>query len=392
MKITFVISRYYPAIGGAEFHCREIARGLSKNHEVRVLTQSLSQSEDWLRLSTIDSPRNYFYYDGNIKVDVIGIGEIAKLFLKTIYPLVGRVRGLGRIFMMTTRVSIRKRLDCFLENPDVIYAMYHGCNEFFYTETYKLARKRKIPFIFQPLSHQHKHWEHPELIYLYKHSDALLVFTESEKRWLIERGGREERIFVIPPAPLILNEESQEKLDIYKPFVLFIGRKTRGKGFFALIDAARIVLKEKPDTKFVFIGYDPPEAQEVWKKEKDKRIINLGVVDDFKKVSFLKSCEIFCLPSKEESCGIAYLEAWRFKKPLIACDIPSSRELIKENEDGILVEQTPESIARALLKLLKDDELRKRLGEAGYKKSLKFSWKRSIEKTEEVIKLITQKS
>lgn len=201
MKITFVISRYWPAIGGAEFHCREIAKGLSKNHDVRVLTQILSQSEDWLRLSTIDSPVNYFYYDGSIRVDVIGIGEIAKFFLKTIYPFTGRVRGFGRIFRMVTRMSIRKRLSYLLENSDIIYAVYHGCNEYLYTETYKLARKKKIPFIFQPLSHQHKYWEHPELIYLYKQSDALLVFTESEKRWLIERGGKEERIFVIPPRP-----------------------------------------------------------------------------------------------------------------------------------------------------------------------------------------------
>lgn len=188
-----------------------------------------------------------------------------------------------------------------------------------------------------------------------------------------------------------MSEGDEEKFDIYKPFVLFIGRKTKGKGFFALIEAAKMILKEESEIRFIFAGYDPPAAKKAWEKQKDKRIINLGVVDDFTKVSLLRSCEIFCLPSKEESFGIAYLEAWRFKKPVIACNIPSSCELIKEGEDGILVEQNPESIARAILKLLKDEELRKRLGEAGYKKSLKFSWESSIEKTEEVLKLIKQK-
>jgi glycosyltransferase involved in cell wall biosynthesis len=96
------------------------------------------------------------------------------------------------------------------------------------------------------------------------------------------------------------------------------------------------------------------------------------IVDDFpetEKPSLLAACDVFVLPSGEESFGIAFLEAWACGKPVIGARIGAIPSVIDEGRDGLLVAyQDAEGLARAILELLADPQRRARMGEAGRQK------------------------
>ena len=102
---------------------------------------------------------------------------------------------------------------------------------------------------------------------------------------------------------------------------------------------------------------------------------DLGVPDEEAKADALAACDVFALPSAHESFGIVYVEAWSYGKPVICGPAPASRELVRDGLTGQWAEQTPESIAAAIIRLLGDRELRYKLGEAGRRFQLeRLTW------------------
>ena len=82
--------------------------------------------------------------------------------------------------------------------------------------------------------------------------------------------------------------------------------------------------------------------------------------------TYLRSTDIFVLPSLSEGMSNAILEAMAHGVPCIATEIPGNTELVKHYETGILVQrEDPAELARAIVELADDDALRDRLGRAG---------------------------
>lgn len=84
-------------------------------------------------------------------------------------------------------------------------------------------------------------------------------------------------------------------------------------------------------------------------------------------VKLLHGCEIFVLPSRFETFGIAILEAWACQKPVIATTAGGIPEVIDNERNGILVEpDDPCELANALIRVLRDSTLRQALASNGY--------------------------
>jgi len=103
------------------------------------------------------------------------------------------------------------------------------------------------------------------------------------------------------------------------------------------------------------------------------------MVNDFsdeEKPNLLASCDVFALPSGEESFGIAFVEAWACGKPVIGARSGAIPAVIDEGRDGLLADyQDADDLAQAILKLLADPQLRARMGEAGRRKVLEnYTW------------------
>ncbi|MGB9594200.1 MAG: glycosyltransferase, partial [Anaerolineae bacterium] len=100
------------------------------------------------------------------------------------------------------------------------------------------------------------------------------------------------------------------------------------------------------------------------------------------KTSALAACDVFCMPSSQESFGGVFVEAWTMGKPVIGGDIPAVREVIADGVDGFLVPPDPATIADRILALLADPAMARRMGEAGRQKALAcFTWDKLAAKT-----------
>ncbi len=216
--------------------------------------------------------------------------------------------------------------------------------------------------------------------------------TEAERQILVALGVDERRVFVTGMGPILAETHdgaqfrSQHKLGV-EPLVLFLGQKYAYKGVAALLEAAQLVWRRLPDTRFVFVGPRTPYSRRLFERVHDWRIIELDTVNLQEKTDALDACDVFCLPSSQESFGGVFTEAWSLGKPVIGCDIPAVRALIDDGQDGVLTVPRPEPLAEHLIDLLERPGLREQMGQRGKDKvHARYTWPRLAEQTEQVYK------
>jgi glycosyltransferase involved in cell wall biosynthesis len=133
------------------------------------------------------------------------------------------------------------------------------------------------------------------------------------------------------------------------PFVLGLGRTIRRKGFHVLIEAfARV---EARDWRLVIAGEGRElEALRAQAAPLGDRVVFTGLVRDADKRWLLQHCRFMAAPSLEESFGNVALEAMACGKPVIASRASGFAEIVRDGENGRLVEVgSVDSLAEALL-------------------------------------------
>jgi len=173
-----------------------------------------------------------------------------------------------------------------------------------------------------------------------------------------------------------LSDALKKKYGIADDYVLFIGRPTPQKGLEYLVAAAdkipmQIVLGATgADTK----DYENLMIEEVKKKKNIVWIHELLKEEEY--VQLYSSAKVFICPSIYEPFGIINLEAMACKTPVVASATGGITEVVLPEKTGLLVEpKNPKQIADAVNRLLKDDKLRKKMGEEGRKRVEEFfSW------------------
>ncbi len=140
------------------------------------------------------------------------------------------------------------------------------------------------------------------------------------------------------------------------------------KGLDHLVKAIPLVLREVPEARFVIAGNGPH------RKTLEQTIAETGVGDKVymlghrKDVAdILHSIDILVHPSyANEGVPQTILQAMAMKKPVIASDLPPLKEVVIEDNTGILVPlKDPDGIAEAIIRLLHNKELSIQLGEKG---------------------------
>jgi glycosyltransferase involved in cell wall biosynthesis len=113
------------------------------------------------------------------------------------------------------------------------------------------------------------------------------------------------------------------------------------------------------------------------------RVRFAGFVDDADLVKFYGACELFVFPSFYEGFGLPILEAMACGRAVACSRLTAMPEVA--NAAGILFDPgSRESIARAMLDILRDPELRARLERLGQHRAAGFSWEKSAAQTLEV--------
>jgi glycosyltransferase involved in cell wall biosynthesis len=164
------------------------------------------------------------------------------------------------------------------------------------------------------------------------------------------------------------NDKGMEKITK----ILFVGYWWPSKGIDTLLHAMAIIEKERSDIELTILG-DGPERDNIRRIIKDNNLSSIKLVGitprDEYLTKYLANTDISILPSRSgEGNPYVILEAFQFGRPVIATNVGGTPEFIKNGETGLLIEpEDPKVMADAILKLVNDVELQKKLSKNGKK-------------------------
>jgi len=217
---------------------------------------------------------------------------------------------------------------------------------------------------------------------LYRH---FIVVSPSLKDQLEKLVPAARRIDVIPNSV----DESLLSLEVTeRNYILFLGRiDVYQKGLDILLQAFKEIVKRTHKVKLVIVG----GGKDINNLKGLVSRLHLGDsisledrVYGRRKEELLSSCLFVCMPSRFESFGIVAIEASASGKPVIGTKIPGLRDSIRDGETGILVKpNNTKELSEAMLRLIDDAALRKRLGQAGREWAKNFSPEQTARMTEE---------
>lgn len=170
-----------------------------------------------------------------------------------------------------------------------------------------------------------------------------------------------------------------EKFCDGKKNILFLGRLEHRKGLNYLLKAYQQVKEEVPDSRLIVVGPGTrlrKRYEKLVKRNHLEDVVFVGFASEEDKPRYFKTADIYCSPATgRESQGLVLLEGMAVGTPIVASNIDGYASVITHGEEGLLV--PPKNIgelADALVTLLRDDELRRRMGAKGIISAEKYDW------------------
>lgn len=226
--------------------------------------------------------------------------------------------------------------------------------------------------------------------YAIKYSNAVVIGARSECRDVSKRGIRNQynRVVRIPHGVDTESFDPKKKNPNYKArfgipknnkVILHIGRLAARKGVAEVLKSFQKILVSRSDVKLLIVGTGPLEKKLKKLSKKlniDNATIFTGVVPFPDLQMLYASCDLFLMHSYWEGFGMTNQEALASGLPVICTNVGGAPDIIKEGVNGYLVDVGDvENMAKQSLKLLKDENLLKKMSKAARKSMLDgFKW------------------
>jgi len=170
------------------------------------------------------------------------------------------------------------------------------------------------------------------------------------------------------PMPKSLKLQKEFGISSRDPVAGIVARVQKHRNFSLLIEALEQIVKEIPKFKFLIVGrgtlIDTIARQPIQKKGLQNQVIFAGYrKDDYRDVLNLFDFKIFLYPGSDGACR-AVREAMACGKPVIATKRGILPELIKDGETGVLVDENPQALAKAMITLVRENQYRLELAHA----------------------------
>lgn len=232
--------------------------------------------------------------------------------------------------------------------------------------------------------------------FLSKFTNKVIVVSQAVKRFYHEEVGLPENKIEVVYNGVDLEkfskrvdiEKKKEELNIPQDskVVGIIGRLHPQKGHEYFLKAAAIVTREIPSVRFLIIG------EGTLRDELEKMADRLGLADktlftgqrrDIAEI--LSVLDISVLSSLREGFSITVLESMASGLPVVVTDVGGNREVVEESQTGFIV--PPENVgalAAAIARILKDENLARRMGERAHERVKSFSIEKMARQTESI--------
>jgi glycosyltransferase involved in cell wall biosynthesis len=215
--------------------------------------------------------------------------------------------------------------------------------------------------------------------FVYKLPDAIVTTGESIRRGMVEVNRLDgDKIFSIPTGveldkfdPHVGYTHLREELNISQknPVITMVAVLRQKKRHDVFLEAAKYVLGEYPNAKFLIVGEGPVRGRiekKIEELELRGSVLLTGHREDIPEI--LSGTDVAVLTSESEGMPQSVLQYLAMEKPVVATDAGSVSDAVRNGETGILVPPNNfRGVAEGILALLNDRELGRRLGSNGRK-------------------------
>ena len=421
MRLLFVNIGYPPFVGGAQTYVQQLAESLTADgHAVTVLTTDAAEIDAiWskgarhlpatsecvngvtvrrLPLAYIPGSSYAFYALRRLTVSLASIPGVPHALLNRLAGYTPWLPDLPPAIEAAGPVDVVHGFAIPFESLLIPAADY--------------ATARNIPFFLTPFLHTgpagsaavSRGYAMPHQLDLLRTAHKVIALTETERAFLVNKGISKDRVSAIPagiplgvggrhpsefvPSPLVgelvlsqVEGGQGEGSSPAHPTVLFLGAATYEKGAVHLIQAMQRLWADGSTAELVLLGTTTEQFRRPFDQlpASDKaRSKVLGVVSDDEKHAWLEQCTLLAMPSRVDSFGLVFLEAWEHGKPVIGARAGGIPDVVDDGENGLLVPfGDVEALATALNRLLTNPSYAAELGAAGREKLERtYDWRR----------------
>ncbi|HEV8190392.1 MAG TPA: glycosyltransferase family 4 protein [Ktedonobacterales bacterium] len=225
-------------------------------------------------------------------------------------------------------------------------------------------------------------WISPMVQWSMRHGDAIIGVSDFVKQSAIAFGYPEQKVHYVlngidasrwdwTTSGAAVRQEFDIAPDM--PLLSVISRLFHWKGHTELLKALAIVKEANPRFRLLIVGEDdsrgaPRRGSYTAELKQLTQVLALSeqvIFTGFRRdvQQLLAATDIYTMPSFEEPCAVAYLEAMAMRKPIVALDSGGTPQLVDQGKAGLLsAPQDISQLAQNVLALLDDPELRARMG------------------------------
>jgi len=357
LKVAQITPFYYPSIGGVQGVVKYISDELVKrHHSVDVITAYRDHdSRPPLSVPKFEvlNGVNIFRYKSILNIGHMSVmPSLVKHLIKNKYDVL--------------HYHVHRHPHCsitsFFGKINSSVNILHGHGPFF--------ERGEIPKL--------KHWLYDTYDKIASKTtlvwtDKIIAFNKFEINNYIRLTNEPNKVCLILNAA---NTESFQKYDISefsekyglygKKLFVCVGILNEAKRQDLLIEALPLIIKEIPDAFLLLVGPDGGYLKRIkstaQKLNVEKFYKYLGSVSDEEKNQAFEAALVFTLVSDKDAYPLAIAEAMAHHTPVIATDARGPVSMVHDGIDGLLVKKGDvNGIASAIIKLLKDNNLRKKM-------------------------------
>jgi glycosyltransferase involved in cell wall biosynthesis len=228
-------------------------------------------------------------------------------------------------------------------------------------------------------------WKHRQV-------DCFIAASEAIRQMLLGDGIPSERTITVHEGIDVDHVAATPAVNLHEALFLPHGAPIVGnvaalvphKGQRYLIDAAHLVVQHAPDTRFVILGEGELREhleKQVHEHHLEKHVLLPGFRTDV--LGCIKAFDLFVMSSVTEGLGTSLLDAMAAARPIVATTAGGIPEIVEDGVNGLLVPpRDARALADAILRALRDADLRRRLGDAGFARvNERFTVERMVAQT-----------
>lgn len=394
MKILQVTQRFNPSISGSQYHVYRISKELvDRGHEVSVVTTTSMHNKDIRGFST---SRHF-----SLTSDTTDLPKAEIIDGISVY----RFQPIFQFWMHMVNPLMFLHLLKTVNQYDVVHGhVYMGAEASLAAKACLLGG---IPFVFTAhdlvspyqgrINALKKIYDLTDGFVTLSIAKKLIALTNENRNQYISLGASDKKIKIVSNG---IDYEKYNNPRIYDRFqkkafderrvALFVARLVRYKGAQYIIMAIPDIIKDYPNTKFVFIGEDQGYKEKLIKLALSLNVFDkctfTGKVSDRTLLDYYSKADVFLLPSIGEGFGLVVLEAISNGIPVILANEGGLKHILSDI-GGYSIDMTgdiPDQISNHIKKIFLgsnseiDFERNKKLLKS------KYSWEQAVEKLESV--------